>query len=286
MSAMSGELPPILLLSPGRSGSSVLQQALNTSERIVMWGEHSGFLTPLSRSFEILTADPSMHALAYDKPAIRKDTVRGALADIDQPINWANAFEPDDVVRTYRRTILDLFAPGLDRTRVHFGFKEIRYREPSAFIDMWLRLFPDTRFVFIVRDPAATLRSMYLAWRASDHPDETVEGVMEYLHKQAVLWRDLAGSLLTWHGREDTVSKLVHFEELERHPERVMTDLFDWLDLPVPAGVLAPFEKKTAYTRDRPRRALADEIIRAHPANFEEILGEVARSLGYGTRPD
>lgn len=68
----------IFLLGSGRCGSTLLQRALNAHPDVVMYGEHEGFLGPLSNAYDKLTRTPDIDRWVYGKDAIPASTLQGS----------------------------------------------------------------------------------------------------------------------------------------------------------------------------------------------------------------
>lgn len=49
---------PVFVLSAGRSGSTLLQKLLNSSQELVIWGEHMGILRHLARAMDDIKRTP------------------------------------------------------------------------------------------------------------------------------------------------------------------------------------------------------------------------------------
>lgn len=275
--------PPILLLGPGRCGSSLLQRVLNTSPRISMWGEHGGFLIPLARTWKMLVENEALEMMHYGEATDLEPLVRGVLPPGAPSVNWANPFDREAVRAALRGFIESLLAPGIDRREVHFGFKEIRYGRDSGVIELWQTLFPFTRFVFVVRHPRETVRSMYLAWREHFEADREAAETIDRLKTGARLWADQVHAIADWHADQGIPSHLLRFEDLEKRPAATIETTFGFLGLPVPEEAMGHLEDRHAFTRDHPDRARIDAAIADGWDEIAAITDEAARRVGYDT---
>ncbi|MDJ1015517.1 MAG: sulfotransferase [Paracoccaceae bacterium] len=144
--------PPVFILSAGwRSGSTLLQRLVSSSEGWMIWGE------------------------AYDRSAIVQ-RMADSLAPFDGKWPWpaftdepdpetvsekwiATAYPPISALRdSYRLALSALLADPAKRLgATHWGFKEVRFGLAEALLLQGL--FPHARFLFIRRDPVAALES-------------------------------------------------------------------------------------------------------------------------------
>ena len=278
---MPDQRPPLLLLSSGRCGSTLLQRILNTSGEICLWGEHNGFLRPLAQSYHHLGDEGVIQAEYYAKPQ-RPELVRGPLTDFETPIKWCNSFGREDVRAAFRRLIESILTIGIDTTKTRWGFKEIRYRTDEPFMPMWRELYPATQFVFLIRHPQSVIQSMVLDWLKPAKEELSKPKILPYLEWAARLWRDMNSAISLWHDDPEIPSILLAFEDLESDPDSVIRDLFSFLNLPLPPGAADPCRVRTSVSRDSELAPLAREVILSAKPEIMEILGEVAQTLPLG----
>jgi hypothetical protein len=153
-----GEL--LCLLTTGRTGSTLLQRLLNLHDRVVMFGEHNAIIGPLGQLW-----DQIFHSWARDNLLRSSRLVPELLASrpVSAPdgasIEWANAFTEGTARLAFRHSLEELlFPPGLRPPGMRYwGFKEIRYGPVAA--EFLAGLFPEGRFLVLLRDPLATHRS-------------------------------------------------------------------------------------------------------------------------------
>jgi hypothetical protein len=149
--------------------------------------------------------------------ALAGDEARGAELSAE----WIANFYPDPrSVRTAFRALLDefLMAPAKRRGFARFGLKEVRLSGVDA---AWLEwLYPDARFVFLVRNPWDAWSSMTgntWYWRWPDQPVNTAAAF-------AQVWTALATTFRQWQGGnamllryEDLCAPELDFEALREH---------------------------------------------------------------------
>jgi hypothetical protein len=153
---------PVVLIGSGRCGSTLLQAILNTNPEFLIWGEHNGILRQIAAAyFKIaspITGFPDELKLTAAERIER-------LHDQSRVTAWDNLFDRDALRARFRIFIRSLFADPTGRCP-RWGFKEIRYGRGShdLVLPLLRECFPEGRFIFVVREPGATLFSMLSAW--------------------------------------------------------------------------------------------------------------------------
>jgi len=133
----------VLIVSYGRSGSTLLQGVLNSIDGMLIRGENGNVFFDLFQTYEALLALSKQykHAAMPNAPWFGIGQI-----DFDKLI--------DDLRNVARTVILSNRAD--DETVTCFGFKEIRYDELgdrlSAYLDFLAQLFPEPAFVFLTRE--------------------------------------------------------------------------------------------------------------------------------------
>lgn len=151
----------ILVVTYGRSGSTLLQNLLNALPGHCIRGENGNLLLPLAQAWTRLRNTPNVRRLA------RNRTRTGP----ENP--WFGAENIDD--RRFGRALAQSFVREVlappEGTRVT-GFKEIRWAESRtslpAMLDFARAFLPGVRIVFNTRDHAQVARS---GWWAEQDPD-------------------------------------------------------------------------------------------------------------------
>jgi hypothetical protein len=137
---------PIIVLSAGwRSGSTLVQRVLMSSEAVMIWGE------PFARSGLVPRLLDQLRAFTPEWPAqsYLLESFSGRLTD-----QWIANIYPGvgDLIAAQRGFLLGLLAePARRLGRECWGFKEVRLDGSHArFLKL---LFPKARIVFLVRSP-------------------------------------------------------------------------------------------------------------------------------------
>ena len=155
---------PVFLLCSGRSGSTLLQRALNVHPEVVMFGEHQGFLGPIADAYHSLKDHKDVRDYIYGSRALDPAMLFGELSDYKKDISWVNNFTENDVDENFKKLVLNLLANGVDLENVHWGFKEIRYNVNHKVVWFLINLFENAKFLTLVRSPLDTISSVFFAW--------------------------------------------------------------------------------------------------------------------------
>ena len=186
---------------------------------------------------------------------------------------------PDTVVAACKQTCLDI----VKKTTLASGGKQLVMKNPvnTARIPMLLDLFPDAKFIHIVRNPHAVFpstknlhaRTLSLFQMQSIGPDEIEENVFR-------VYRDLMQAYLK-HRDKVPAGHLaeVRFEDLEQNPLAELRRLYAELDLPgyedAEAAFSAHIESQAGYRKNR--YPVDVDAIR----KVEEHWGFALREWGY-----
>lgn len=281
MSKNSTRTDPVFLLSPGRSGSTLLQRYLNCSPDLTLWGEHGGFLKNIRQAYSVVCENKRVQYL-LNQGKDHADLLVSSKEAIGVDIEWTNNFSPERFRENITCLITDFFTNGVP-AHVRWGFKEIRYDDKDVF---FLKdLFPDSQFIFIVRDPFDTLASSIVAlakgkelWETGQS-DEDIKQIKE----QAAFWAERTSAIAS--GISVCLSRnegyLVRYEELKANPVKVVNNLCRYLGITVPAEEqirLIAGDVRHGMDTARVRERLSREFI-GEPG-VQNVL-EVYKPLGY-----
>jgi LPS sulfotransferase NodH len=139
---------PVIILTTGRSGSTLLQKLMNTRDDLVIWGEHAGFMNALAYAWQAVENCES----------IGTNTASGEwLLEMPRPLNveawpaWDVPFTKQSFLNDMRQMVSSQFAGKCD-PGMRWGFKEIRYRS-QAVLNLFMALYPSCKLLFLLRDP-------------------------------------------------------------------------------------------------------------------------------------
>lgn len=257
---------PVFLLSAGwRSGSTLAQRLISSATDMLLWGEpyhHCHHIQRMAAALKPFTEHwPSPEMLLDSQDASR-------LSE-----SWiANLYPAFHDLHRAHRAFLDalLHEPAARRGYGRWGLKEVRFgRDEIAYL-RWL--YPNARFVLLVRNPCHAWRSYrgkiwYASW-----PDQPVYTAATF----ARVWRTLAADFLAEAAASDVL--FVRYEDLVQGGEAVAA-LEVHLNLQVDRSVLGNRIRGAEGPNKPPRpsarmEAFEDWLVR-------RLAGPVARSLDY-----
>jgi len=219
---------PVFVLSSGRCGSTLVQRLLNSNERFAIAGEHGGFLRSLSASYFTATRLEVLQKNVFARKNSRK-TFAKKIRSSDKMVAWENFFTQEDFAEAYRQFIRSLFCfdPAL-----RWGFKEIGYGVRDEVAEMLRALFPEARFIFLLRHPldvviskaTAFPRPRKIAQAALKGDDKAAERYRALLNDYAANWGLLYRNLLDLAER-DPFSFTLRYEDLIARAPETLTGL-------------------------------------------------------------
>ncbi|MBT8070249.1 MAG: sulfotransferase [Gammaproteobacteria bacterium] len=268
---------PVIVLSAGRSGSTLLQKLLNTNPRLVIWGEHAGFLTPMMNVYRSVETSPW----------IDESRARGAWL-LEQPRTidpahwsaWDGSFSRADF-RNAMKLYLDLIFCRDVPEGIRWGFKEIRYFN-RAIIDFMEVFYPGAQFLLMVRDPVDSCVSFTTSNTEARHEDPVAyEKTMNRVVKNQIdpafrFYREIFD-------QNPGNIHAVYFEDVIRHPDKTMAKIAEFLRLeePFAADDLARIldvnivseRKRTAPELKAELAKMASRLLSAHSNWYKSIRG-------------
>ena len=201
--AVEPDANPIFIFAAiWRSGSTLLQRLLCSDPSLILWGEpytDTDLLPRLARGAKALLQD-NWPAQAHFLP---NDEVIQNLSKY-----WiANIYPPAQSYKSASRSMMDaLFqAPAKELGFQRFGFKEVRHTVEVPQFLQWV--YPEARFIFLVRNPW----DCWASYRGSSwyrrYPDSKIEKIEDF----AQVWVENFKSFSQWH---DDSGLLLRYEDL------------------------------------------------------------------------
>jgi len=282
MSNNKHRIDPVFLLSPGRSGSTLLQRYLNCSKDLILWGEHGGFIRGFRNTYAMWCENQGLqYLLKQGRP--HSDLLISSEVAVGVDIEWTNNFSREDFREQLAGMVVELFTNGIP-TSVRWGFKEIRYDDKDV---VFLReLFPLAQFIFIVRDPIDTLASAIVAfakgqalWEANGQSDESINTIKEQIQswssKISSIARGISGCV------EKNEGYLIRYEELKVNPTEIVNSVCRHLDISVPSAEhirLIAGDVRHGMNTIKVRQRLVEEFV--NEPGVQDIIS-IYKSLGY-----
>jgi energy-coupling factor transporter ATP-binding protein EcfA2 len=245
---------PLFVFSAGwRSGSTLLQRLVVSSDRYLLWGEpyHScDLVRRLAESLLPFASGWPPREYLYDWIS--------ASTDGDLPSHFiANLYPPvPALVEAHRQALRSFLAPPPDHPDVGWGMKEVRLSGEHA---LYLRmLFPKAKFIFLVRNPVDAYSSYRERPRWFDRwPREQIRTP----HAYGRMWSRLAESFLDYGDEVDAA--IVRYEDLVAGGES-LTRLEQVLGGPVDRSVLSSARVGGSRRSDLTRLPAVEARMLAH----------------------
>lgn len=197
---------PVFILSSGwRTGSTLLQRLVMSSNEVLVWGEpyaHCGHIRRLAESLRAFTAE-----FPLERDLLRNHLQQGLDAN-----TWlANLCpDPECLLQAHRRFFQALFAePAMAVNYPSWGVKATRLDQGHAVYLKWL--FPRGRFLYVFRNPYDAYRS-YRRFRKQVWYESWPDRPMLTPARFGAHWQKLLRGFLD--GCERLNGRLVKYEDL------------------------------------------------------------------------
>lgn len=209
-------MKPIFIFSLPRSGSTLLQRILSSSENITTAAE-PWFLLPLIYSLK---------SNGIVSEYWQKDVV-GAIED------FYNTFPngKGDYKKEIREFAMNLYKKNLNRCHKYFIDKTPRY---SLICDEIIKLFPDAKIIFLWRNPLAIVSSILTRW---------CNGKWKIMIYNIDLYKGMDNMLKSCEQSKENIISL-NYEELVKDTEQVLKTVCDFLDIDFNSNMITNFYNK------------------------------------------
>ncbi|KXI28498.1 sulfotransferase family protein [Paraglaciecola hydrolytica] len=225
--ALSDPIVPIFIFSAGwRSGSTLLQRLVLSSEDILMWGE------PFDKSNIVESMSESLiHFSDYWPPKtsyLNEEDVN-YLSD-----KWvANLYPRLETLKKSHRSFFDtLFNLSTKEKNMRWGVKEVRWGKKEARYLKWL--YPNAKFVFLVRDPYqsySSFKAIRTSWFAR-WPIQRVYNPLSFSRH----WNMLVNDFVDVYQEVDGV--LIKYEDLVGNKLSVLDTINTYLGIEIDPSIL------------------------------------------------
>lgn len=155
----------ILIISYGRSGSTLLQGILNSIDGVLIRGENMNMCFHLFKSYQ---------AILETKQQIGERP--------QNPFYGAELLDENYFLSQLQETVKNLLLSDVkdDPTIRSYGFKEIRYdsnlKALPQYLDFLKKIFPNSCFIFNTRNKEDVVRSwISLKWKTKDETESSLE---------------------------------------------------------------------------------------------------------------
>ncbi|WBU55371.1 sulfotransferase [Paracoccus sp. SCSIO 75233] len=188
----------VFIVSYGRSGSTLLQKILNSSDGVCIRGENKDVLLHLAKAWAIFDEDIEMQKLRKSKTVPHDGNPWYGMHLTDGP--------------RFGQGLADLFTQEVlcppEGTRIS-GFKEIRWSNEPDWFEMRMaflkRFFPGARFIINTRSHEGVANSGW--WQNYDRADVFTQ------------LRQAEDLLMSWMHRHQEISCHVHYDDYIRNIE-------------------------------------------------------------------
>jgi hypothetical protein len=243
---------PIFLLGTGRCGSTLMQKVLNSVENVMIFGEHGGFLRQIAEAYFLNLEDKKIAKYIMSQNVAGEDPafVTESLKDPQLWSAWTNWYNRETVKNNFRDFIESFFNPISLGRKVHWGFKEIRYGQNDRVLEMLADLYPQGRFIFVVRNPVEVVASKISA-RMS-------EGIEADAHS----WAEQNRHFLEFYRLNKKSSRNIRYEDLINENGPQLDQLFKWLGFSLTDKQINIIEitRPSYHRRPRPVKLTAGQI--------------------------
>jgi hypothetical protein len=259
---------PIFLVGTGRCGSTLVQKILNSVEEVMIYGEHGGFLRQIAEAYFLNLEDKKIAKYILSQNVVGEEatSVTERLKNPQGWSAWTNWYNRATVKKNFREFIESFFNPiPLGRKR-HWGFKEIRYGIDDRVLEMLADLYPQGRFIFVVRNPVDVVASKISARMSA--------GIEADAHS----WAEQNGHFLGFYRLNKKISRIVRYEDLISSDGPQLDELFNWLGFFLTDKQINIIEttRPRYHGRPRPVRLAYDQI-----NEINKITKELRKAFDY-----
>jgi len=208
----------VVVVSYGRTGSTLLQGVLMSAPHVLVRGEQGGTIEQLQVWYDELCRH-------QQRIGLQKETSK------EHPFYGIIGFRREEALRRLRRLLVETVLRPTSDTRV-IGFKEIGWPDDVTPTLLFLRkLLPGVRFVVNTRDDESVAKSGFWSRRPDALPQI----------------RSRRENMLAAAGALGDDAYVVHYDDWVGDPEK-LRPLFEWLQIDFdPARVTAVMQRPHSY---------------------------------------
>ncbi len=275
------------MLGTGRSGTTLVQRLLNSYPDVMIWGEHAGFLSDTSAAYDVLTKSRSMDEFSYNEnEKLGSDLSTEVFKNPERWQAWNNWFKKDDVKDLFREHLHAVFNPAQVGEHELWGFKEIRYGQEDHVMEFLIEIFPQAKFIFIVRNGLNTIESQLNTFHKGNSKYLTLKRLIQLPLAMGLArnWREQNLNFKKFSEAHPDNCVLVRYEDIISDPAQ-MEALFAFVGKPITetqeailqmkSGRGTGFDKKSNQNERYKRLGLIPIAI------LGAMLKDASKSLGY-----
>ena len=140
----------VLIIATGRSGSTTLQRIINSDPTTMIYGETSGYLVSLLKTYENLT---TLYKITFKNEYVLIDTYKNTYNNMMKNNIYNSYYNPININNTKLKIkeLIELYFK-TDENIDTLGCKEIAFQEDIYLLDLFIELFPDTKIILNIRN--------------------------------------------------------------------------------------------------------------------------------------
>lgn len=289
---------PFFIVGNSRSGTTLVAEILKNHSSVHVLNE-THFIEEFSnekKSFEHIARTELFRLINTMLTIQRKDYYRKSEYEI-YPMDYARVIALYDAQKTKNFATLNkcfLKSEALKKGKEWGGDQTPRH---VFHINEILEMYPEAKFIHMVRDARAILFSQKNKWKASlRHGHPKFEIIRTYLNYHPVttsmLWKNaIKAGLSAQNKLNSKIILTIRFEDLVNQPQKTITTLCDFLKIPYQAEMPNVSVTLCADKRDEGKKGIDKEISTRWRSGLSQteifladaIGGDQMRKLGYTT---
>jgi hypothetical protein len=256
MKQQLGDIQMAFITSRGRSGSTLLQSILNA---------HPNISAPIESKFILHLKSKYQYTINWDEKTV-KQFVDDLFTNRKIKLFWN--MEKDNIINAFSVYEVNSFADACKV--VYIAFPQMSPKEEikllvdknpahSRFIPDLLEVFPNAKFIHLIRDPRATIRSQMKAFQKKS------------IYHLAQLWFFLNKKMAQQYEESKINSTRVYYEKLVVNPKNVLKQLMEFLQLEFKEEMLESHKSTRELAKNNSYLSLPHHQNTSNPINQESL---------------
>jgi len=277
---------PLFIIGSGRSGTTLLQRILNSVEGVYIWGEHGGFLKSIANSYYKFETNFFLSNLESLKKGNENNLFfLKRLKNTEVWSAWTNFFKKEDIKRIFRNFVKSFFLFKKEDIN-YYGFKEIRYglaensllkSNNDKVMDFLHDIFPEAKFIFIVRNPLDVIASQISVFKKNDKKE-----LMRFVNK----WKIQNENLFNFYTKNNDNCFLIKYEDLINKKCPHLNKLFEFLNLNLKEEQFLVLDSKKGRGEDINRNQRHTLLTKKEIISIIKLVQKTANCFGYELTED